>query len=152
MFAIINQNGDIKGFTEHSSYQPGVGRRLFALPENLTNQELNAVQNKLAIVIEDQLLTDTQEVLEAHKQRRVKAVKQEAATRISALDWRVERAKERTYLEVDRESLAEVYIEREAIRRASDRAEYEVLELSSIEDVQGYVWDVQDLDREGLVE
>lgn len=50
-------------------------------------------------------------------------VKRSAAEMIEATSWRIERARERAQLGVEGETEVEVFREREAIRRASNRSE-----------------------------
>lgn len=72
----------------------------------------------------------------------VERIKREAAEQIEALAWRIERAEERDKIGAEGETVGEVLREREAIRRASNRAEAEVNALESIAEVQGYDWAV----------
>ena len=68
-------------------------------------------------------------------------IKAEAERRITALDWRLQRAQEREQLgEAGFESVAEVLALREQIRQASNAAEAAVATLSSVEDVLGFSW------------
>ena len=68
-------------------------------------------------------------------------IKAEAERRITALDWRLQRAQEREQLgEVGVETVADVLTLREQIRQASNAAEAAVATLSSVEDVLGFSW------------
>lgn len=68
-------------------------------------------------------------------------IKAEAERRITALDWRLQRAQERELLgETGFETVADVLALREQIRQASNAAEAAVATLSSVEDVLGFSW------------
>ena len=68
-------------------------------------------------------------------------IKAEAERRITALDWRLQRAQEREQLgEAGVETVADVLTMREQIRQASNAAELVVATLSSVEDVLGFSW------------
>ena len=77
--------------------------------------------------------------LELAKQDLVTQIKQEAADRIAASDWKVERAKERDALN-NTNTLQEIYAERELIRGLSDEAEVAVLLLETLESVTEFSW------------
>ena len=79
--------------------------------------------------------------LSTAKNNRIVLIKSEAADRIAATDWRLERARERAALgEENQETEADVLAEREAIRQASNAAESAVMSLSSVEDVTAFSW------------
>ena len=68
-------------------------------------------------------------------------IKAEAERRITALDWRLQRAQEREQLgESGVETVSEVLVLREQIRQASNAAEAAVATLDSVEDVLGFSW------------
>ena len=68
-------------------------------------------------------------------------IKAEAERRITALDWRLQRAQEREQLgETGFETVADVLALREQIRQASNAAEAAVATLSSTEDVLWFSW------------
>ena len=68
-------------------------------------------------------------------------IKAEAERRISALDWRLQRAQEREQLgETGVETVADVLALREQIRQASNAAELAVATLVSVEDVLAFTW------------
>lgn len=68
-------------------------------------------------------------------------IKAEAERRITALDWRLQRAQEREQLgEAGFETVADVLALREQIRQASNAAEAAVATLYSVEDVLGFSW------------
>jgi hypothetical protein len=71
------------------------------------------------------------------KGARIAEVKRQAKAAIEALAWRVERARERAVLGLPGETESAVLIEREAIRRASNRVEAAInacLDASSVRD------------------
>ena len=68
-------------------------------------------------------------------------IKAEAERRITALDWRLQRAQEREQLgESGVETVSDVLVLREQIRQASNAAEAAVATLDSVEDVLGFSW------------
>lgn len=69
-------------------------------------------------------------------------VKLEATRKIDALQWRVERAEERTRIGADGETTSDVLREREAIRRASNRAEQEIAALDEDREARVYQFEV----------
>ena len=72
---------------------------------------------------------------------KIAEIKSEAERRITALDWRLQRAQEREQLsETGVETVADVLALREQIRQASNAAEREVATLVSVEDVLAFTW------------
>ena len=68
-------------------------------------------------------------------------IKAEAERRITALDWRLQRAQERELLgETGFETVADVLALREQIRQASNAAELVVSSLESVSDVLAFTW------------
>lgn len=68
-------------------------------------------------------------------------IKAEAERRITALDWRLQRAQERELLgETGFETVADVLALREQIRQASNAAELAVATLASVEGVLAFTW------------
>ena len=68
-------------------------------------------------------------------------IKAEAERRITALDWRLQRAQERELLgETGFETVADVLAMREQIRQVSNAAERVVATLVSVEDVLAFTW------------
>lgn len=84
-----------------------------------------------------------EEPIEQSKVALLQRIKQQAATMIADLDWKLARAREReaagwaTLAEVDA-----VLAEREAIRRSSNAAEAAVAELTDVAAVQAFTWTV----------
>ena len=68
-------------------------------------------------------------------------IKAEAERRITALDWRLQRAQEREQLgETGFETVADVLALREQIRQASNAAELAVSTLTEVSAVQAFTW------------
>lgn len=79
--------------------------------------------------------------LDEAKAAKVVEIKAEAKRRITALDWRLQRAQEREQLgEVGFETVADVLTLREQIRQASNAAERAVSSLGSASDVLEFSW------------
>ena len=79
--------------------------------------------------------------LDEAKAAKVVEIKAEAERRITALDWRLQRAQEREQLgETGVETVADVLVLREQIRQASNAAELAVATLVSVEDVLAFTW------------
>lgn len=89
------------------------------------------------------VIYDSVALLAQVKASRKARIKQEAASLIEALDWKLARAREReaagwaTLAEVDA-----VLAEREAIRRSSDAAEAAVDALTDVGSVQTFTWSI----------
>ena len=68
-------------------------------------------------------------------------IKAEAERRITALDWRLQRAQEREQLgETGFETVADVLALREQIRQASNAAELAVSTLTEVGEVLAFTW------------
>lgn len=79
--------------------------------------------------------------LDEAKAAKVVEIKAEAERRITALDWRLQRAQEREQLsETGFETVADVLALREQIRQASNAAELVVSSLESVSDVLAFTW------------
>lgn len=90
---------------------------------------------------------DPAAALAAEKLRKIKEVKQKAAELAENLNWRIERAEERDRLGLPGETVEEVLLEREAIRRASNRCEAEVEAALDVQAVQAVQFAVTEADR-----
>ena len=72
---------------------------------------------------------------------KIAEIKAEAERRITALDWRLQRAQEREQLgESGVETVSEVLVLREQIRQASNAAEVAVAALLTVEEVVAFSW------------
>ena len=79
--------------------------------------------------------------LDEAKAAKVVEIKAEAERRITALDWRLQRAQEREQLgEAGVEAVADVLALREQIRQASNAAELAVSILTDVSAVQVFTW------------
>ena len=79
--------------------------------------------------------------LDEAKAAKVVEIKAEAERRITALDWRLQRAQERERLgEAGVETVADVLALREQIRQASNAAELAVSTLTEVSAVQAFTW------------
>ncbi|GIX31365.1 MAG: hypothetical protein KatS3mg124_1837 [Porticoccaceae bacterium] len=85
--------------------------------------------------------------LEAVRTLRKREVRKAAEAALASIAWRLERAQERERLGVPGEAIVQVLIEREAIRRASNRCEAEIDAAASLEAVQAVTFAVTDADR-----
>lgn len=85
--------------------------------------------------------------LSAYQARRTNELRAQAQTQIEALQWRIERATEREQLGLPGETLEAVLVEREALRRASNRCAAEVQAATTLDAVRAVVFDVTDADR-----
>ena len=79
--------------------------------------------------------------LDEAKAAKVVEIKAEAERRITALDWRLQRAQEREQLgETVVETVADVLALREQIRQASNSAELAVSTLTDVGEVLAFTW------------
>ena len=79
--------------------------------------------------------------LDEAKAAKVVEIKAEAERRITALDWRLQRAQEREQLgKAGVETVADVLALREQIRQASNAAELAVSTLTDVSAVQAFTW------------
>ena len=82
-----------------------------------------------------------QPTLDEAKDASILEIKAEAERRITALDWRLQRAQEREQLgEAGFEAVADVLALREQIRQASNAAELAVSTLTEVSAVQAFTW------------
>ena len=82
-----------------------------------------------------------QPTLDEAKAAKVVEIKAEAERRITALDWRLQRAQEREQLgETGVETVADVLTLREQIRQASNATEAAVATLTTTHEVQAFTW------------
>ena len=82
-----------------------------------------------------------QPAMDAAIATKIAEIKSEAERRITSLDWRLQRAREREQLgEVGVDTVADVLALREQIRQSSNAAEQAVRELESVEEVVSFSW------------
>ena len=112
----------------------------FQLVDGVVQDRYNGVTDKKVKSIDAQKATEMEAAnLELVKQDLVIKIKTEAAERIAATDWKVERAKERDALN-GTTTLQDIYADRELIRGLSDEAEVAVLLLDTMEKVAAFSW------------
>lgn len=92
------------------------------------------------------LVVDSVRYRAAAAQQAAGAIKVSAQEQIAALAWRLERAQERAKIGAPGETVAQVLTEREAVRRASNRAELEVQALTDIAAIEAFTWEVTTAD------
>lgn len=85
--------------------------------------------------------------LGAYQARRTDELRAQAQVQIEALAWRIERAKEREQLGLPGETLEAVLVEREALRRASNRCTAEVQAATTLDAVRAVAFAVTEADR-----
>lgn len=78
--------------------------------------------------------------------KKIASIKAAATSQIDGVAWRLERARERDTIGAEGETVTEVMAMRESIRRASSRAEAEVMQLTTADEVAGYSWEVTPAD------
>ena len=82
-----------------------------------------------------------QPTMDGAQATKIVEIKAEAERRITALDWRLQRAQEREQLgETGVETVADVLALREQIRQASNAAEAAVASLLTVEEVIAFSW------------
>jgi hypothetical protein len=112
----------------------------FRLVDGVVEDRYDGVTDKKVKTIDAQRASEMDEAnLDLAKQDLVIRIKQEAAERIAATDWKVERAKERDALN-STTTLNDVYVERELIRGLSDEAEQAVGLLKTSKEVTTFTW------------
>ena len=85
--------------------------------------------------------------LDAAKAEKISEIKRAAAQAIDAMAWRIERAQERDRLGLPGETMEAVMLEREAIRRASNRCEAQIAAAQDIAAVMEVQFAVTEADR-----
>lgn len=112
--------------------------------------EVDALPDDLSILSlsdEGEIVADETVALARAKTARIAEIKRQAAGQIAALQWRIERAEERDRLGLPGETVEEVLLEREAIRRASNRCEAEIEAALDVQAVQAVQFAVTEADR-----
>ncbi len=141
MYVVVNELNQVVGVLD-GAVQAVPGMRLIDAPEDF--DPLVAHEYRL---VGDALVRDPTIALIRAKAARITEIKRQAQANIEALAWRLERAQERDRLGLPGETPEEVMLEREAIRRASDRCEAEINAAQDIAAVQAAVFAVTDADR-----
>jgi hypothetical protein len=112
--------------------------------------EVDALPDDLSILSlsdEGEIVADETVALARAKTARIAEIKRQAAGLIAALQWRIDRAEERDRLGLPGETVEEVLLEREAIRRASNRCEAEIEAALDVQAVQAVQFAVTEADR-----
>lgn len=116
----------------------GIVVEVAALPDDLSI---------LSLSDDGEIVADETVALARAKAQRIAEIKRQAAANITAMQWRIERAQERDRLGMPGETLVQVLLEREAIRRASNRAQAEVEAAQDVAAVEAVQFSVTDADR-----
>lgn len=99
-----------------------------------------------------QFIDDTLEIapdIDTLKANKVEAIKQQATQLLADTEWQLQRATERDRLGVsllESETPKAILSYREAVRRASNRAESELALLDNTDDINGFTWQVTPVD------
>jgi len=140
MDVVINDAGEVVGVLDGAQDIPG----LRVLPAPPDFDPARAAEYRLD---GETLIHDPAIVLTRAKAARVAEIKRQAQATIEALAWRLERAQERDRLGLPGETPEDVLLEREAIRRASNRCEAEVHAAQDVSAVQAVTFAVTEADR-----
>ena len=116
----------------------GIVVEVAALPDDLSI---------LSLSDDGEIVADETVALARAKAQRIAEIKRQAAANITALQWRIERAEERDRLGLPGETVEQVLLEREAIRRASNRCEAEIDAAQDVAAVQAVTFAVTEADR-----
>lgn len=108
--------------------------------------EVPADLSALTLSDDNQIIVDEAAALARAKATRIAEIKRQAQANITALAWRIERAREREQLGVPGETLDHVLREREAIRRASNRCEAAIEAAQDIAAVNSVLFAITDAD------
>jgi hypothetical protein len=112
----------------------------FKLVDGAVEDCYNGVTDKKVKTIDAKRASEMETAnLELVRQDIVLKIKTEAAERIAATNWKVERAKELDALN-GTNTLQDIYAERELIRVLSDKAEQAVASLESFEKLNIFTW------------
>ena len=132
MRVIIDETtGAVVGVTTDPAFVSGAGMRVMDAPPDFDPALASEYRLEGETLIHDPAI-----VLARAKAARVAEIKRQAQVNIQALAWRLERAHERDRLGLPGETPEDVLLEREAIRRASNRCEAEVQAAQDVAAVQ----------------
>ena len=133
-WGVISEDGDYDLPVESD-----LGHR-FRLVDGIVEDRYDGVTDDEVRAIDAQTAAEKEAAdLEEVRQALVHRIKTEAAVRIAATDWKVERARERDTLN-GTTTLQDVYAEREMIRVTSDEAEAAVSGLETMEEIISFSW------------
>lgn len=142
MRLIIDTTGAVIGATTDPGYTPAESCRVIDAPEDFDPSALSEYR-----LDGDAIVRDPAIALTRAKTARIAEIKRQAQANINAVQWRIERAEERDRLGLPGETVEEVLLEREAIRRASNRCEAEVEAALDVQAVQAVQFAVTEADR-----
>jgi len=142
MKVIIDTNtGTIMGYS-NGDFSPGPHQAVIDAPDGFS------VDTAAEYVFDGQTLVhDPSAYLARVKHQRKTELKRAAQQAIEALTWRLQRAQERDALGLPGETVQEVLLEREAIRRASNRLEAEIDAALDADAVRQIAFAVTEADR-----
>ena len=133
-WGVIGPDGDYK-----LPVKSVLGHR-FKLVDGKVVDRYDGVTDDKVRKLDAKRVTDQQAAdLETARKALAGRVKTEAGERIAALNWKVDRAKERDALN-GTTTLQDVYAEREVIRTASDEAEAAIADLTTPEEIRTFTW------------
>jgi hypothetical protein len=143
MRVIIDETtGAVVGITTDPAFVAGAGMRVMDAPADFDPARASEYRLEGETLIHDPAI-----VLARAKAARIAEIKRQAQANIEALTWRLERAQERDRLGLPGETPEEVLLEREAIRRASNRCEAEVNAAQEVAAVQAVTFAVTEADH-----
>jgi hypothetical protein len=143
MRVIIDETtGAVVGITTDPAFVAGAGMRVMDAPPDFDPAHASEYRLEGETLIHDPAI-----VLTRAKAARITEIKRQAQANIEVLTWRLQRAQERDRLGLPGETPEEVLLEREAIRRASNRCETEVNAAQEVQAVQAVTFAVTAADR-----
>ena len=140
MYVVTNDSGNVVGVLDGAQDIPGL--RVLPAPPDFDPALASEYRLDGEALIHDPAI-----VLTRAKAARIAEIKRQAQANIAALAWRLERAQERDRLGLPGETPEDVLIEREAIRRASNRCEAEINAAQDVAAVQAVTFAVTEADR-----
>jgi len=140
MYVVLNNSGEVVGVLDGAQDIPGL--RVLPAPPDFDPAHASEYRLQGQTLIRDPAI-----VLARAKAARIAEIKRQAQINIEALTWRLQRAQERDRLGLPGETPEEVMLEREAIRRASNRCEGEINSAQDVSAVQAVTFAVTDADR-----
>lgn len=137
MLIIDIQTGRILGSTQDTNYSRA-GCILQSAPDSFDMAQSEEWNYNGTTLVHDLLAATTRT-----KTDRISQIKTDATKQIEALAWRIERAQERDTLGLTGETVNQVLLEKEAIRRAGNRTENVINALSTIAEIQAVVLEIK---------
>lgn len=132
---LIILDGGIVGLTSNPNATVG---QAIPIPSDFRTDKLHWYR-----VDGEEILLDVSIALDEARAARVVGIKSEAFEKITALDWKLDRAREREDASWESlEAVNAVLAMRESIRRSSDEAEAAVMSLTDITEIESFAWAV----------